>query len=29
MSPLTGSNHVVAFAKNSATGETCRIRIIG
>ena len=29
ISPLTGSNHVVAFAKNSATGETCRIRIIG
>jgi hypothetical protein len=26
---LTGSNHIVATAKNPATGETCRIWIIG
>ena len=26
---MTGSNHIVATAKNAATGETCRIRIIG
>ena len=27
--PLTGSNHIVAIARNAVTGETCRIRIIG
>jgi hypothetical protein len=29
ITPRTGPNHIVATAKNSATGETCRIRIIG
>ena len=29
LTPMTRSNHIVATAKNAATGETCRIRIIG
>ena len=29
ITPLTGTNHILATAKNAATGETCRIRIIG
>jgi len=29
ITPPTGSNHIVATATNAATGETCRIRIIG
>ncbi len=29
ITPMTGSNQIVATAKNRATGETCRIRIIG
>lgn len=29
ITPRTGPNRIVAIAKNAATGETCRIRIIG
>jgi hypothetical protein len=29
ITPRTGTNHIVATAKNSATGELCRIRVIG
>jgi len=29
IAPLTGTNHIVATARNTTTGETCRIRIVG
>ena len=29
ITPRSGTNHIVATAKNSATGETCRIGVIG
>jgi hypothetical protein len=29
ITPRSGTNHIVATAKNSTTGEICRIRVVG